>query len=245
MQQYGEACEELIAQGWPVDVKHFGKFGKFTGKRPDAFAWAHQNMPGREYVPNINPQARAFNLQKNKSMIEHKATLFKDTEKWRKTMKDQQDYGWLTRFDRVDKELATTLIHETAHSMLQFRQAGTSWEAVSKAVKAQAEQIHNRYLDMIRKTRPVVEQKYKEWYFIESQNASSQGRYLTPAQKAKAKARIRLEVTNNNFVSEYAEHNLEEFWAESFTHVYGNSNPSPYARELVDLVKNNIKKPGG
>ena len=233
MKAYGEEVTKLQEAGWPIQVQGFGRFGKFTKQRPkSAHAWAHQK----------DPRYGA------KSMIEYKVSGFASPGKVKSTYLKEKASGWSPIVDE-GKELQYVMTHETAHTMVQFKRgAGTGSLGVNGAkVIDQAEEIFDRYKAKLRSSKAAIDKEMGEWFDNYMQNSSNRERYYSFNWGDKHKfmdevtAKINKKHRGDWFIADYATKNLEEFWAESFAMVTLSSNPSPFAQEIVALVKANIK----
>ena len=222
MKAYGEAVNKLKAAGWPVQVQQFGRFGRYSHRRSQAHAWAHQSNP----------------LYNRKSMIEYKSSGFTSGKKVKALNLEEQRVGWSPIIDEGN-ELQYVFVHETGHTMVQFRQAEITRRLGSNGAQVirQADEIFDRYKAKIRQTqKQIVDETSKRWLAVKDSTA--------PGDVNRVVSEIRGEVTKEIrgdwFICDYATHNLEEFWAESFSQVALSSKPSPFAQEIVALVKQNL-----
>lgn len=233
MKAYGETVEKLQQEGWPIQVQQFGRFGKFTGKRPKGVhAWAHQK----------DPRYRV------KSMIEYKSSGYGSVERVKAVYVNEKARYWSPIVDDGN-ELQYIFTHETGHTLVQFKRgAGTgSFGANGAQVIDKAEEIYNRYKAKLRATENIVQDKltaqWKEYQTLHPEAYAMANR--SPGTKnqllSEMRARILKEERGDWFICNYASANIEEFWAESFAMVTLSSKPSPFAQEIVALVKANIK----
>ena len=142
----------------------------------------------------------------------------------RKTIKRHEANGWLYR--GID-DIKSIIAHEAGHSLTQ-RHIGGSGKIWTSAGQKFSD-IYKRYLKEIGDNKKAFLVKWKKM------SKSEQNNYAKSFTNKKEKLRA---YYGDTFVSEYSLTNVQEFIAESYSMAIYSNEPSHYATEIFNLIKN-------
>ena len=142
----------------------------------------------------------------------------------RKTIKKQEANGWLYR---GSNDIKSIIAHEAGHSLTKRHIGGSGkiWTSTGEKLN----NIYKRYLKEIGDNKKAFLVKWKKMSKAEQNN------YAQSFKNKKEKLRA---YYGDAFVSEYSLTNVQEFIAESYSMAIYSNEPSHYATEIFNLIKN-------
>lgn len=133
-------------------------------------------------------------------------------------------------------ELQETWTHEIGHTIFsQHADELLHYSQVSETIR-ELKSIKRRYVTKVNREKKAAWKRFEAE--VDARGLREPGNY-SKMEVLRKEIYDEMVYQQDWYISEYAETNVNEFWAEAFSDVLVGANPSQYAKEAYELLKRN------